>query len=351
MPIRVFGTHRPRADLPSFDSLLATLLQSRQPQDGQSRPALTERYAAQQASTTLPGRGGPLLVAPRYLRVLQSRRGLEPERPLQSGPLTIAEAQDFFVDRFSFYVVRSEGGIPVDVRRAPRNTEGVVAVKNSMDVAVYEGRGYPNKPPGVTLLGVPAYFLISKIEDILGIDKDRWFALTLNLYLTTVLSVGLLGALGGVVFYRVSLHLFPSIHPRFHLLASLSFSLGTLVLPYSTLFFRSRASGHVSTPQLRADSARRGPGARTERTRPTSVRRRPLRRCGSRFELCGRAGRSDPDRIRLLRVHAASTDRRLRGRWATPRAVPRLLPPHVLRESLRHVVFASSDCVRRRREW
>jgi hypothetical protein len=106
-----------------------------------------------------------------------------------------------------------------------------------MDVAVYEGRGYPNKPPGVTLLGVPAYFLISKIEDILGIDKDRWFALTLNLYLTTVLSVGLLGALGGVVFYRVSLHLFPSIHPRFHLLASLSFSLGTLVLPYSTLFF------------------------------------------------------------------------------------------------------------------
>jgi hypothetical protein len=56
-----------------------------------------------------------------------------------------------------------------------------------------------------------------------------------NLYLTTVFSVGLCAALGGLLFYRVSRRLFPDVPTRAHVAATLCYGLGTLVLPYATL--------------------------------------------------------------------------------------------------------------------
>ena len=110
-------------------------------------------------------------------------------------------------------------------------------VANTGDTATYEGRVYPNKPPGTTLLAVPAYTVIDLIESSLGVDRDDWWPQTINLYLTTVLSVGLLGAWGGVVFYRLSLRLFPAVPPSAHAGAALTFGLATLMWPFATALF------------------------------------------------------------------------------------------------------------------
>lgn len=107
----------------------------------------------------------------------------------------------------------------------------------SGDLSLYEGRFYPNKPPGAVLAAVPAYLAICRVERALGIDPDDWWPLTMNFYLTTVLSVGLPAALGGVAFYRISLRLFPSLAVWTHAAATITFGLGTLMLPFATFLF------------------------------------------------------------------------------------------------------------------
>ena len=105
------------------------------------------------------------------------------------------------------------------------------------DLSLFKGRLYPNKPPGTVFSALPAYFAIYHIERGLGIDPDDWWPLTINAYLTTVFSVSLLTALGGVAFYRVSLRLFP-LAPRWaHAASTMTFGLGTLVLPFATMLF------------------------------------------------------------------------------------------------------------------
>jgi hypothetical protein len=106
---------------------------------------------------------------------------------------------------------------------------------NGFDVSVHEGRIYPNKPPGTTLLALPAGWLSERVERGLGLDLDAWWPLTLRLYAMTVLSVGLLGAAGGVVFRRVSSALFPELAPPWHVGAALVFGLGSPIWPYATL--------------------------------------------------------------------------------------------------------------------
>jgi hypothetical protein len=109
--------------------------------------------------------------------------------------------------------------------------------QNTGDTSAYAGHVYPNKPPGATFLAVPAYWIIHRLERILGVDPDGWWPLTVNAWLTTVFSVGLLGALGGVVLHRLSLRLFPAIGPGRHAAAALTFGLGTMILPFGTSLF------------------------------------------------------------------------------------------------------------------
>ncbi|MBZ5639403.1 MAG: hypothetical protein LAO51_11710 [Acidobacteriia bacterium] len=108
---------------------------------------------------------------------------------------------------------------------------------NTLDLALSDGRFYPNKPPGTTWLAVPAYGLVRLAGRALGADPDSSWAMSIALYLSTVFSVGLLGALGGVVFLRLSRRLFPRVGERSHVAAALSLGLATMVLPYSTLLF------------------------------------------------------------------------------------------------------------------
>ena len=109
---------------------------------------------------------------------------------------------------------------------------------NSGDVGYVPGPGefHPNKPPGTTFLAVPAYWLIYHFEKWRGMNPDDWWTLTVNAWLTSALSVGLIAAFGCVVFFRLAREMaggksLPA------LLATLAFAFGTTYFPFGTLFF------------------------------------------------------------------------------------------------------------------
>jgi hypothetical protein len=98
------------------------------------------------------------------------------------------------------------------------------------------GHFHPNKPPGTSFFGVPGYFVINRIERMLGINPDHWWTMNLNGWLTTVCSVGLLSAIGCVVFFRMARDLaggaaLPAV------LATIAFAFGTTFFPFGTIFF------------------------------------------------------------------------------------------------------------------
>ena len=98
------------------------------------------------------------------------------------------------------------------------------------------GHFHPNKPPGASFLALPGYWLILHVERWLGIDPDRWWTLTVNSWLTTVCSVGLLSALGCVLFFRLARDfaggaLWPAAA------ATLAFAFGTTFFPFGTILF------------------------------------------------------------------------------------------------------------------
>ena len=100
----------------------------------------------------------------------------------------------------------------------------------------HTGHFHPNKPPGTSIIALPAYFLIYHIERALGVNPDAWWPLTLNAWLTTICSVGVLSALGCVLFFRIARDmaggaLLPAAA------ATLAFAFGTTFFPFATLFF------------------------------------------------------------------------------------------------------------------
>ena len=109
---------------------------------------------------------------------------------------------------------------------------------NSGDIGYvpWTGQFHPNKPPGTSLLAVPAYWLVYHFEKWRGLNPDDWWTLTVNAWLTSVLSVGLVSGFGCVVFFRLAREMaegkaLPA------LLATLAFAFGTTFFPFGTLFF------------------------------------------------------------------------------------------------------------------
>lgn len=100
----------------------------------------------------------------------------------------------------------------------------------------WTGHFHPNKPPGTSFLALPAYWLIYHFEKWRGINPDDWWVLTVNAWLTSVLSVGLVSAAGCVVFFRLARELAGGASlPA--LLATLAFAFGTTFFPFATLLF------------------------------------------------------------------------------------------------------------------
>jgi hypothetical protein len=103
------------------------------------------------------------------------------------------------------------------------------------DLSFHAGHFYPNKAPGTVFLAVPVYGVLFVAERALGMNPDDWWTMTVNAWLTTAFSVGLVSALGVVLFYWLATELGGG-DRRAGLLATLAFAAGTIFLPYGTIF-------------------------------------------------------------------------------------------------------------------
>jgi hypothetical protein len=114
------------------------------------------------------------------------------------------------------------------------------SVASTGDVSFHGGHFHPAKAPGASFLAVPAYLAIFQVERMAGADPDDRWTLTVNAWLTSVLSVGLLAALTVVLVFRMAMRLsggraVPST------LTALAFALGTPFLPYATMLYEHDA--------------------------------------------------------------------------------------------------------------
>ena len=154
----------------------------------------------------------------------------------------IVETDRLFINGYISYQALLGAGGQIDVLRRPLPDHFAGGRRYRFNTGDYsynptEGRYYPNKPPGTSFLAVPAYWAIYQIERLSGIDPDALWPMTVNAFLTTAFSVGLVGALGSVVFIRLSQCLFSECSMLAHLGSALTLGLGTMMLPFSTLLF------------------------------------------------------------------------------------------------------------------
>ena len=146
------------------------------------------------------------------------------------------------------------------------------------DLSFHAGHFHPAKAPGGSFLAVPAYLAIYQVERLIGADPDDWWTLTVNAWLTSVLSVGLLAALTVVLLFRMAMRLsggraLPST------LTALAFALGTPFFPYATMLYEHAPSPSCSSAafSLLAVEARDVPVDGTARLPCAAASGRPRR--------------------------------------------------------------------------
>lgn len=106
--------------------------------------------------------------------------------------------------------------------------------KNTKDKAYFDDHVISDKAPGTSLLGIPAFLESNAILRIRGIDLDSSSGWAISNWITTIGSVALLAALGGLALWHLLLRW---VRRRTALVAVLGMMLGTLVFPYAGLFF------------------------------------------------------------------------------------------------------------------
>ena len=104
------------------------------------------------------------------------------------------------------------------------------------DVAFYRGHFYPNKAPGTSFTGLPIYWLIFHLEKTAGANPDDWWMLTINAWLTSLFSVGIISALGVALFFQLAYE-FSNGSFRNSLVAVGVLAFGTMFFPNATLFY------------------------------------------------------------------------------------------------------------------
>jgi len=134
--------------------------------------------------------------------------------------------------------------VDMNYEMIPMNTdvEGedapMVEICSSGDIGYvpYTTHFHPNKPPGTSFLAVPAYWVILHVERALGINPDHAWVLTVNVWLTTLFSVGLVSALGCVLFFRLARE-FAGGADLPAVFATLAVAFGTTFFPFGTILF------------------------------------------------------------------------------------------------------------------
>jgi hypothetical protein len=103
---------------------------------------------------------------------------------------------------------------------------------NTGDKASYGGHFYSDKAPGLSLFAVPLYAMVRLFR---GLFATEHAFIVIATYVVTVLTVGVAGAATGVLVYRAGRRFGAT--PSGALVASTGYGLGTIVFPFSTMFF------------------------------------------------------------------------------------------------------------------
>ncbi len=130
---------------------------------------------------------------------------------------------------------------PVAANGHPMNDDALPAIIGketaSGDVGFSpDGHFHPNKPPGASLLAVPAYFAAFHVERAAGYSPDDWRVLNFNAWLCSALTVGFASALCVVLFVQVALAMFPG-RVAGAVGGALTLAFGTTFFPFATLLF------------------------------------------------------------------------------------------------------------------
>jgi len=103
--------------------------------------------------------------------------------------------------------------------------------KNTPDKALYGGKVFSNKAPGFSMLGAPAYALLHALDPQ---NPDDFYRINRCVHLLTVLLAGMPGA--GLVLLLLWLLRRHGTEPRRATWLAVAFGLGSLNLPYGTIF-------------------------------------------------------------------------------------------------------------------
>lgn len=128
------------------------------------------------------------------------------------------------------FALVQEGRLTID---SFHNQEGTY----TRDKAVYEGHYYTSKAIGSSLVAAIFYFPLYRLEQLLDIKLD-WGEIK---YLLTFLSIGLPSAVAGSLMYMLCKQVTGN---RLHsYVVTLSISLGTMMFPFSVIFFGHQLAG------------------------------------------------------------------------------------------------------------
>jgi hypothetical protein len=119
---------------------------------------------------------------------------------------------------------------------------------NSADVIRLHQNGadhiYPNKAPGTTILAIPSFWITTVVlKPLIWFGLPEWIYWHMVAYLTIISTIGLLSAIAAVLMYTILRQTTGDNY--FSLFTILAAWLGTMLFPFSTLFF-----SHVQTAAL-----------------------------------------------------------------------------------------------------
>jgi len=109
---------------------------------------------------------------------------------------------------------------------------------NTGDKSYEGGHYYSEKPPGIAVLATPAFAISLLILDCFGLPPDSTNGWFVSGWITTVGSVGLITALGGVAMF---VFLRRIVEEHYALTATITVFLGACPFPYATMLFSHAA--------------------------------------------------------------------------------------------------------------
>jgi hypothetical protein len=110
--------------------------------------------------------------------------------------------------------------------------------ENTVDKSIFDGHYYSDKAPGIVFLALPSFSGSVAILKLFQIPLDSGAGWLASSWITTVGSVGLITALGGVAMFAFLSRL---VGQRYALITSLVVFLGAAPFPYATMLFSHAA--------------------------------------------------------------------------------------------------------------